>query len=101
DAMYLLALAAAFAAGDGTGAITGTRMAQGLTHVSAGPIFQLTPTDFSGARAALQTSGAIKVQGASGKLEFDPATGEAPSPMEIWQVSGGTFVTIDVVDPPP
>lgn len=101
DAMYLLALGAAHAVGPSPyeGPVTGATIAEGLTHLSAGATFQLVPSDFTGASAALQAGGDIDVDGASGPLNFDPATGEAPSPIEIWRVSGTGFDTVGTVEP--
>jgi branched-chain amino acid transport system substrate-binding protein len=93
DAVYLLALAAAYAAGrDGQGRLTGARMAEGLTHLSSGPRFSLTPEQFTAAKARLQRGESIDVEGASGALDFDEATGEAKNSFQLWRISGGGFV---------
>jgi ABC-type branched-subunit amino acid transport system substrate-binding protein len=93
DAIYLLALGAAWAAGkDGRGAITGPRIAEGLTHLSSGPKFSLTPEHFTAAKALLQNGRAIDVEGASGRLDFDNATGEGPSAFQLWRIQGKSFV---------
>ena len=103
DAMYLLALGAASAVGPGpaySGAVTGPRIALGLTHVSEGAPFELGPTDFTPAAAALEQGTSINVAGASGSLDFNPLTGEAPSPISIWQISGTTISTLTTLPPP-
>jgi branched-chain amino acid transport system substrate-binding protein len=93
DAVYLLALGAAWAAGkDGHGAITGPRIAEGLAHLSSGPKFSLTPEHFTAAKALLQAGHSIDVEGASGTLDFDVATGEASSSFQLWRVQGKGFV---------
>jgi serine/threonine protein kinase/ABC-type branched-subunit amino acid transport system substrate-binding protein len=93
DAMYLLALAAAHAVGrDGLGEVTGARLAEGLARLSSGPRFGLTPDQLTAAKAALQAGGTIDVAGASGALDFDAATGEAPAEFRLWRVSGTGFV---------
>src|SRR5439155_23884766 len=93
DAMYLVALGCAWALGrDGAGALTGVRIAEGLTHLSAGPRFGLTPEQFTAARAAVQSGASIDVAGASGPLDFDAKTGEAPASFRLWRVKGKTFV---------
>jgi branched-chain amino acid transport system substrate-binding protein len=102
DALYLLALGSAFAVGeDGQGAVTGVRIAQGLTKLSAGTTLQLRPTDLTPAKGALQRGESINVVGASGNLDFDPATGEAPSPIEVWRVVGDGFQTVESAREPP
>lgn len=104
DAMYVLALGAAYAAGaDGNLPITGARMAEGLTKLSAGALSPLTPDQFTPAKSSLQKGTSIDIEGASGKLNFDPATGEAPSAIELWQVkpSGtGAFSTVRTIAAP-
>jgi branched-chain amino acid transport system substrate-binding protein len=93
DAMYLLALGAAWAAGkDGRGAITGARIAEGLAHLSSGAKLRLTPEHFTAAKALLQSGQSIDVEGASGELDFDAATGEAPAALQLWRIQGQRFV---------
>lgn len=101
DAMYLVALAAAHAAKDGSGTVNGAAIATGLTRLSdtsKQPI-RLSPSQFTGATSELAAGRNINVDGASGKLDFDSATGEAVSPIEVWQVSGQTFTTVTTIDP--
>ena len=96
DAMYLLTLSASYALNNG-GEVTGPKMAEGLTKVSNGQgALQLTSTNFTPLVAELAAGRTVNVDGASGKLDFD-ANGEAPAPVELWQVQGGNFVTL----PPP
>jgi len=100
DAVYVLALAAAYALSpSGGGDVTGLALADGLTHLSSGASYSLTPSAFTNARAALQGGTSIDVEGASGHLDFDPATGEAPAPIQLWQVDGGALVERAVISP--
>ena len=93
DAMYLIALAAAHALGsDGKGALTGVRLAQGLARLSSGAHFGLVPEQFTAARATLQGGGSIDVTGASGQLDFDPQTGEAPAAFQVWRIRDQAFI---------
>ncbi len=101
DAMYVLALGAAWAVGNGSGEVTGPRLAEGLTKLSAGAQFELSPGQFTGAKTALQGGASIDIAGASGDLDFDPATGEAPSPIEVWMVEGNGFKTLEAARQPP
>ncbi len=101
DAMYVLALGAAWAVGDGAGEVTGPRIAEGLTKLSSGPHYELSPGQFTAAKAALQKGGPINVAGASGDLDFDPDTGEAPSPIEVWTIEGNAFKTLEAARQPP
>jgi branched-chain amino acid transport system substrate-binding protein len=93
DAVYVLALAAAWAAGrDGRGALTGRRLAEGLMHLLAGPRMELTPDTFTAAKARLQRGESIDVEGASGGLDFDRATGGVDGIYQLWRVDGRSFV---------
>lgn len=86
DAMYLLALSVAYSQGT-SGSVTGPKMAEGLTKVSSGATStQLTSSNFTSLAAALGAGQSVNVDGASGKLDFNNDTGEAPAPVELWQV---------------
>ncbi len=101
DAFYVLGLGAAYAVGpDGQGALTGPRLAEGLTKLSDGPQVLLRPSDLTAAKAALGRGETIDVEGASGSLDFDAQSGEAPSPVEVWRIEGTEFRTVERVQPP-
>jgi len=105
DATFLLALAIAAEGADATP--TGAQIAQNLKRLSVGPAFAVGRGQFLDALRALRasTTATINVQGASGPLDFDPRTGEAPADIEGWRVnraagridSTGTLYTADGV----
>ncbi|MBZ4415036.1 ABC transporter substrate-binding protein [Myxococcus sp. RHSTA-1-4] len=107
DAMYLVALGTAYAAGADAARpqpITGARIAEGLARMTpaagvSAPAFALGFGDFIEARNAMRNGTVIDVKGASGELDFD-ATGEAPSEYELWKVENGAFKTVQLVNPP-
>jgi branched-chain amino acid transport system substrate-binding protein len=107
DAMYLVALSAAYAAGPDVNtprAITGALIADGLARVTpsgtgTAPTFNLGGTSFNAARDAMREGTVINVRGASGDLDFD-ATGEAVSEYELWRVENGAFKTVQLITPP-
>lgn len=102
DAMYLMALGAAYSQGTAN-SVTGVKMAEGLTKVSSGASStstQLTNSNFTYLSAELAAGRSVNVDGASGALDFD-ASGEAPAPVELWQVQDTNFVTVSTIDPPP
>jgi branched-chain amino acid transport system substrate-binding protein len=100
DSMYLFALAAAYAQGQG-GQVTGAKMAEGLTKLSTGTTkLELTPTNFTPASTELAAGRSLNVEGASGSLDFDDA-GEAASPIELWVVEGTGFRKVENIPPPP
>jgi branched-chain amino acid transport system substrate-binding protein len=100
DSMYLLGLAVAYSQGT-SNSVTGAKMAEGLTKVSSGTSIQLTSSNFTQAASELAAGRSIDVEGASGSLQFD-AAGEAPSPIELWQVDvpNNTFRSVRNVPPP-
>ncbi|WP_164007721.1 ABC transporter substrate-binding protein [Pyxidicoccus trucidator] len=108
DAMYMVALGAAYAAGADAAKpqpITGARIAEGLTRMTpvagvSAPPFSLGFNDFTSARNAIRTGTVINVKGASGELDFDNNTGEAPSEYELWRVVNGAFETVQLINPP-
>lgn len=94
DAAYCLALAHAWALRpDGSGKADGKALSEGLQQLaSAATPATLGPTGFSALRKALSSGTAVNVEGASGPLDFDVESGEAPSPVQIWTVSSdGAF----------
>jgi branched-chain amino acid transport system substrate-binding protein len=101
DAAMLLALAAEWSLASEQ-EITGAGLARGLTHMSGGDgalVVPLDPPNFNKAAAELRAGRDIDVEGASGHLDFDPASGEAPADIEVWTVQGGKFETEKVVTP--
>jgi branched-chain amino acid transport system substrate-binding protein len=79
DIAYLLAYAAM---GLKAQPITGPNLALQLTKMSSGPQVDVG-TDINAA-ATKVSAGSIDFNGASGPLNFDPKTGEAPSDIQIW-----------------
>jgi branched-chain amino acid transport system substrate-binding protein len=47
----------------------------------------------------MQRGEAIDVDGSSGALDLDAASGEAPSQIELWQVNATTFETRELITP--
>jgi len=83
DSVLLLAYATATL---GSGAETGEGLAEGLKKLSnpLGPVINTGPKNIPAGFAALRDMGGIDFAGASGPLNFDPATGEAKSDIQIW-----------------
>lgn len=79
DIAYLLAYAAM---GLKAQPITGPNLAVQLTKMSSGPQVNVG-TDINAAFTKA-LAGSIDFNGASGPLNFDPKTGEAPSDIQIW-----------------
>ncbi|MCC6522358.1 MAG: hypothetical protein IT373_06840 [Polyangiaceae bacterium] len=86
DASYALGYASVFALSPGV-PFDGRKLGEGLGRLSGGPAIDVGPSGWSSAKAALSAGPlAIDMTGTSGPLDFDPATGEAPGPIEIWRV---------------
>jgi branched-chain amino acid transport system substrate-binding protein len=102
DAAMLIALGIDYAQTQGDGTITGAKIATALTLISfpdAGPI-PLEPVDLPSIHTPLSTGKPLNIVGASGNLDFDPTTGVAPGPINIWQVApDGGIVTVSQVNP--
>jgi hypothetical protein len=91
DAVYLLALASASLNGNPE---TGNSLAMGLKKLSNPDGLLVNPiaNNFPVGVDLLTGNQSINYDGASGPLDFDPSTGEAPSDIQIWclpAVAGG------------
>jgi branched-chain amino acid transport system substrate-binding protein len=101
DAMMLVAIAYAVASVS-EDPLDGTHLARILGRVSAvdaGMLVPLDPPHFNVAVSELTAGRNIDVQGASGRLDFDPTTGEAPSDVNIYQITNGALDVVKVVHP--
>lgn len=81
DAAYLLAYSAVTL---GNTPITGAGLATGLGKMIGGTSVDVGSSGINDALAPLLAGNAIEFNGASGPLNFDLATGEAPSDIQIW-----------------
>lgn len=87
DAVHCVALAHAWALRSGGPAvIDGASLAQGLQHLASGEHHPLDPSEITGMVASLLKGGDIDIDGASGALDFNQQTGEAPSQVADWAV---------------
>lgn len=95
DAVYCVALAHAWATGSGgTGTVDGASLAKGLKHLAKGEEHPFGPSEVPKMVGALSKGQDVDVHGASGALDFDPQTGEAPSDYEVWTLgSKGELVS--------
>ncbi|APR87140.1 Branched-chain amino acid ABC transporter, amino acid-binding protein [Minicystis rosea] len=101
DAAYIGAFGVVYAT-QGKKAFTGLDVAEGLTKLSAGTLVDLNGVNaWTTGKGLIAQEGQIDVEGASGHLQFDPATGEAPGPIEVWGVDATLtdFTQIKIVPP--
>jgi ABC-type branched-subunit amino acid transport system substrate-binding protein len=79
DAFYLLAYASYALAGEGGQPATGAALARAIGRLlPPGPKVDVGRTDILGAWGNLSRGKNIDLEGATGSLDFDPETGEAP-----------------------
>lgn len=79
-------------------AVGGTGIARGLRQVSNPDVSAedeiiLRPTSWANLVANAQAAAEINVLGASGELDYDPATGETAGPIDVWTIDSNEFVT--------
>lgn len=95
DAVYLLGYSSVAA---GNAPLTSAQLAVGFSKLTSGNRIDVGTTGIGPANSALQQGGTIDFVGASGELQFDPKTGEAPSEIQIWCIpsatQGGIFSNI-------
>ncbi|MBX3232417.1 MAG: ABC transporter substrate-binding protein [Labilithrix sp.] len=100
DATWLVFYGTAFASKQGT--ITGKGIARGLRKIArTGPEVAITPANWTAISNDVAEGKPVNVDGASGKLDYDPATEETTSLVDIWKISadGKAIETIKEIDP--
>jgi branched-chain amino acid transport system substrate-binding protein len=87
DAGYAAAYGVVYAEGKSPD-YDGRLVAEGLAHLSAGVTVRVGPVDWTPAKSGLSMDPfQINLVGASGELDFNAETGEAPAPIEVWGVN--------------
>jgi branched-chain amino acid transport system substrate-binding protein len=88
------------------GEVSGLGIAQGLRRVSGGTPVDILPASWTTVVDSFRNGTGIDVDGASGVLDYDPATEETTAPVETWRIvanpdeaSGFGFERIAVVNP--
>ncbi|MDX9722719.1 MAG: ABC transporter substrate-binding protein [Myxococcota bacterium] len=86
DAAYVVVLAmCAVAQGE---PLSGAAIAQAIGRLTSGELVELRPENYASARARLANGESIDIEGTSGSLAFDLATGDTRSGLIAWGVSG-------------
>jgi branched-chain amino acid transport system substrate-binding protein len=80
-------------------AYDGNQVAEGMIKLSAGTATDISFGAWSTGKTALANGTGLDLKGASGELNFNPDTGEAPGNIEIWNVVSNNFATQQVVAP--
>jgi ABC-type branched-subunit amino acid transport system substrate-binding protein len=81
DAIFLLGYTLAAA---GTRPFTGDELQKGFARLVSGTLVDVGGTSMNTGLKALSTPGQFDFEGASGPLDFDLATGEARSNIDVW-----------------
>jgi ABC-type branched-subunit amino acid transport system substrate-binding protein len=82
----------------------GRDVATGMTKLSPPPTGQ-TPLPLNGQNAWISAAGQLAdpgyldLAGTSGNLDFNPTKGEAPGPVEVWQIVSGAYSTVATYQP--
>jgi ABC-type branched-subunit amino acid transport system substrate-binding protein len=87
DAVYLLSY---LTAGLANGLLTGHRLAEGIRGLMPGPgvpRVEVTPSEINNGLALLERVGRIDLDGSSGPLDFDLATGDTAADTQIYCIS--------------
>jgi branched-chain amino acid transport system substrate-binding protein len=101
DAAWMLAAGAAWAHFQEGGEITGVNIARGLRKLSSGPAVVISPGGWPTLRSNFQQGISVNLNGASGPVDFDPATEETESPIQIWTIDANLAPQeVDVWFPP-
>lgn len=86
DTFYLMAYAAYAAYAAGTTTLSGRSIADAMAQLVSGTPANVGPGDANQVLGLLKARQPVNLLGASGPLDFDLTTGEAPSDIQIWCV---------------
>jgi len=85
DATYALGYSLVYATSNST-YVDGKSLAEGLSRLVEGVPVEIGANSWPDAKQKLATGDKqIDIDGVSGPLDFDPVTGEAPAPIEVWK----------------
>jgi branched-chain amino acid transport system substrate-binding protein len=80
--------------------VSGLTMARGLRRLSMGTTVNVGPLNWTAVIQQFREGGTVNIQGASGDLDYDPATEETKTPIEIWEIVGTSATGIYSIEPP-
>ncbi len=67
-------------------AVTGIGIARGLRRLSEGSEVRVGPAEWNLAKGRFEAGDSVDIDGASGALDFDPATEETTAPVDVWRI---------------
>jgi branched-chain amino acid transport system substrate-binding protein len=86
DAAWLALYGVAWATFNET-EVSGTGMARGLRRVSSGAPFGIRASTLAPIVQSMREGMGVDIAGASGELDYDPATEETSAPIDVWVIS--------------
>ena len=70
--------------------MSGTGVARGLRRLSEGPAVRVEPAEWNRVKGEFEAGESVNIDGASGALDFDPATEETTAPVDVWRIVPST-----------
>jgi branched-chain amino acid transport system substrate-binding protein len=70
--------------------ISGLGIAKGLRKISSGREFNIQPLTWGSIVEQFRSGSGVNVRGASGTLDYDPATEETSAPIQVWVIRPAT-----------
>jgi branched-chain amino acid transport system substrate-binding protein len=86
DASWLVLYGSAWSHLQLGGEVSGLGIARGLRRISAGEKVEVGGSKYKTVIQAFRGGGSVDVVGASGELDYDPATEETTAPIEVWRI---------------
>jgi len=93
DAAWLVAYGIAWAIFQES-EVSGVNIARGLRMISSGDRIELRGGEWQKGLREFREGRSINVAGSSGELDYDPATEETTSNIEIWKIEASTIVGV-------
>lgn len=86
DAAWLVLYGSAWSHLQEGGVVSGLGIARGLRRLSGGEQVEVGGSKYKTAIQAFRNGTSVNVIGASGELDYDPATEETTAPIEVWRI---------------
>lgn len=71
-------------------------MAKGLHQISSGEPLNVAPLSWKTIGQLFTEGKSVDVVGASGELNYDDVTEETQGRIEVWRITGGAFMRVEV-----
>lgn len=78
------------------GGLSPVGMAKGLHQISSGELLNVAPLSWKTIGQLFTEGKSVDVVGASGELNYDDVTEETQGRIEVWRITGGAFMRVEV-----